>query len=179
MAQVFGIFALLDHLPVVGAKRWLTYGGAALLGSGAAAAILLASGAASGPTVITSVAVSVVSMLVLSADLAGTTPWYSSTINSLGNSFMVELDEERCTGAAACVQVCPRDVLKMNGKRRKVELVHPEDCIRCGACIVQCPDDALHFRFDDGRLVDPETVRTTRLNMLGRRRPPVRGSATE
>jgi NAD-dependent dihydropyrimidine dehydrogenase PreA subunit len=169
LVQVFSIFALLPHLPVMGAKRWLTYSIAALLGSAAAVAIAGALGMASGAALITLAVVACVAMGVLSVDLSGTTPWYPSTINSFDNHFDVELIEERCTGAAICVQVCPRDVLAMNGKRRKVELRRPDACIRCGACIVQCPEDALQFRFEDGRTIDPQTVRTTRLNMLGRR----------
>ncbi len=61
----------------------------------------------------------------------------------------------------------------MDGRRRKVVLARPEACIRCGACIVQCPEDALQFRFFDGRVVEPASVRSTRLNMLGRRTVPV------
>ena len=76
---------------------------------------------------------------------------------------------EACTGAAECVLVCPRGVLAMDGPRRKVQIVRADDCIRCGACIVQCPDDALRFRYEDGRVVPPSTVRRTRVNMLGRR----------
>jgi hypothetical protein len=38
---------------------------------------------------------------------------------------------------------------------------------------VQCPQDALRFRFADGRVVEPATVRTTRLNLLGRRSTPL------
>jgi NAD-dependent dihydropyrimidine dehydrogenase PreA subunit len=71
--------------------------------------------------------------------------------------------------AADCVQVCPRDVLKLNGARRKVEINKPDQCIECGACIVQCPEDALRFAYDDGSVVEADTIRTTRLNMLGRR----------
>jgi NAD-dependent dihydropyrimidine dehydrogenase PreA subunit len=109
----------------------------------------------------------------LSLDLTGTTPWYPGTINSFRNRFDIELVENRCRGAAECVQVCPRDVLEMNGRRRKVVVARPEACIRCGACIVQCPEDALRFRFSDGRVVEPASVRSTRLNLLGRRTVPV------
>jgi NAD-dependent dihydropyrimidine dehydrogenase PreA subunit len=120
------------------------------------------------------------SMAVLSVDFAGTTPWLPSSINSLSQPFALELVESRCTGAAECVLVCPRAVLEMDGPRRKVEIARPEDCVRCGACIVQCPDDALRFRFSDGRVVEPETVRRTRLNMLGRRTVEVdRGTDTD
>jgi NAD-dependent dihydropyrimidine dehydrogenase PreA subunit len=112
---------------------------------------------------------SVASMAILSVDLAGTTPWYPSTINSFRNQFHIELDETRCDGSAECVQVCPRGVLWMTGRRHKVEIRQPDACIRCGACIVQCPADALRFRFEDGRVVEAASVRATRLNMLGRR----------
>lgn len=169
LAQVLGIFALLPHLPLVGASRWLTYGGAALLGSlaGFAGAGLL--GDAAWPHQLGLSVVSVSAMAILSLDLAGTTPWHPGTINTLGNRFDLELVEDRCTGAASCVQVCPREVLHMNGRRHKVEIRRPEDCLRCGACIVQCPDDALRFRFTDGRIVEAQAVRRTRTNMLGRR----------
>ena len=113
-------------------------------------------------------------MAVLSIDLAGTTPWYGSYINTFHNEAHIELITDRCTGAAECVQVCPRDVLKMNGRRRKVEINKPDQCIQCGACIVQCPEDALRFRYDDGRVVEATTIRRTRMNLLGRRSVEIR-----
>ena len=106
-------------------------------------------------------------MGVLSIDLAGTTPWYGSYINTLHNEAHIDLVEERCTGAAVCVEVCPRDVLHMDGHRRKVEIKRADDCIQCGACIVQCPEDALRFRYDDDRVVEAATIRQTRMNMYG------------
>lgn len=57
----------------------------------------------------------------------------------------------------------------MDGARRKVEVTAPDACILCGACIVQCPTDALQFRYDDGRVLEPQTVRRTRLNLMGKR----------
>ena len=111
----------------------------------------------------------VVAMLPLSLDLAGTTPWYPGTLNSVGNHFDLELDADRCTGAADCVKVCPREVLAMAGKERKVVIAKPDACLRCGACVVQCPEDALHFRFTDGPVVPAEQIRKTRMNLVGRR----------
>jgi len=163
------VFAALPWLKVTGGRRWLTFTGLALGGFGAGWGLLTASGGASGPALLAFGATAIVAMLVLCLDLTGTTPWYPSTINFFHNEFSVELDDTRCSGAAACVQVCPRDVLRMDGRRRKVEIARPDSCIRCGACIVQCPEDALRFRFRDGRVVEPATVRTTRLNLLGRR----------
>jgi ferredoxin len=67
------------------------------------------------------------------------------------------------------VLVCPRDVLQMRGRERKVELARPGQYIRCGACIVQCPTDAPHFRYGAGRVLLAAAVRATRLNLAGRR----------
>jgi len=106
---------------------------------------------------------------ILSLDLAGTTPWHPGTLNTFHNQFSIELVPGRCEGVAECVQVCPRNVLRMDGGRRRVVLDAPDACIRCGACIVQCPEDALRFRFSDGRVAEPATVRSTRMNLLGRR----------
>ncbi len=163
------IFALLPGLWVVGRGRWLTYGGFAAAGVAAGAGLLALREPVVGGDLAALSAACVAAMLILSIDLAGTTPWFPSTINTFHNRHSIELLEESCTGTAECVQVCPRGVLCMDGVRRKVEIAQPESCIRCGACIVQCPSDALRFRFDDGRIVEPDTVRRTRLNMLGRR----------
>jgi NAD-dependent dihydropyrimidine dehydrogenase PreA subunit len=168
-AAVFTIFAALPRLRVTGSGRARTYGAFAAAQILAGGFALFATGHAAAGGLAGLGLSAVASMALLSVDLAGTTPWYPSTINSFGNHMDIELDEERCTGAADCVQVCPRNVLAMDGARRKVEITRPDDCIRCGACIVQCPSDALRFRFADGRIVDADTVRSTRLNMLGRR----------
>jgi ferredoxin len=169
LAAVFGLFVTLPRVPLAGAIKWLGYGAAAALAAAAAGAVLWLSGGATTSAYVTVAGAQVMAMLILSADLAGTTPWYPGTINSLGNRFDIELAETKCTGAAECVKVCPSEVLVMDGKRHKVRIDQPEACIRCGACIVQCPDDALQFRFPDGHVVGPEVVRTTHVNMLGRR----------
>jgi len=167
---VIGLFALLPWLEVQGRVRFLTFAafavGAALLGIG----LLLSLGALTPAHMASVAGSSVVAMAILSIDLTGTTPWYGSYINTFRNEARIELAGDRCTGAAECVQVCPRAVLHMNGRRRKVEILHPGQCIQCGACIVQCPEDALRFRYDDGRVVGAPTIRSTRMNLLGRRR---------
>jgi NAD-dependent dihydropyrimidine dehydrogenase PreA subunit len=166
---VFGLFGMLPGIEVQGRVRFLTFAGfvaaAALAGS---ATLFVLGGVAPAP--LAAVAGScLAAMALLSIDLAGTTPWYPSSINTFRNEARIELVADRCTGAAECVQVCPRDVLKMNGRRRKVEIHKPDQCIQCGACIVQCPHDALRFRYDDGRVAEAPIIRRTRLNMLGRR----------
>jgi NAD-dependent dihydropyrimidine dehydrogenase PreA subunit len=167
--MVSALFVAIPWVSVTGRGRLATYGAAAALGLTVAIGALAVLGELRGASLLALAIVSVGGMSILSLDLTGTTPWYPGGINSLGNEFEVELADNRCSGSAECVQVCPRDVLRMNGKLRLVEIAGRHRCIRCGACVVQCPDEALRFRFSDGRVVEAATVRSTRLNLLGRR----------
>jgi NAD-dependent dihydropyrimidine dehydrogenase PreA subunit len=171
---VFVTFAALPWMNITDRSRWVTFGAVALLGGAAAAGLLDYLAASSLQTDLSVVGAVFAAVGILSVDLAGTTPWYPSHINTRNERVRIELRTDRCTGAADCVQVCPRGVLNMNGSERKVEIVRAADCIECGACIVQCPEDALFFRYDDGRVVEPATIRSTRMNMLGKRTVHVR-----
>jgi NAD-dependent dihydropyrimidine dehydrogenase PreA subunit len=166
---VGGLFATLPWLEVKGRRRWLTFAAFAAMGFGIGLGVLVLLHSVTQAHLYLAFGTALATMGVLSIDLAGTTPWYGSYINRFHNEAHIELVGDRCTGAAECVQVCPRDVLQMNGRRRKVEIQRPSQCIECGACIVQCPEDALRFRYDDGRVVEAPTIRRTRMNMVGRR----------
>lgn len=168
-AMIFGLFALIPSLAIKGGRRYLTFSAFAAAASLLGVGILFAIGHAAVGPMEAVVATCLVAMGMLSVDLGGTTPWYDSDVHAFLNPVHIELVPDRCTGAAECVQVCPRDVLKMNGRGRKVEIVHPDQCIRCGACVVQCPEDALRFRADDGGVIEARTIRTTRMNLLGQR----------
>jgi NAD-dependent dihydropyrimidine dehydrogenase PreA subunit len=163
------LFLAVPHWPVRSRLRWLVFGAAAAAGFAVAWGALALLGAATAGHLTLAAVAAVLTVGTLAVDFAGTTPWYPSYINSFHNMPVITLAEDRCTGEAECVQVCPRDVLAMDGRRRKVRVARSEQCIACGACIVQCPEDALHFRYPDGRLVEAPTIRSTRLNMLGRR----------
>jgi NAD-dependent dihydropyrimidine dehydrogenase PreA subunit len=168
-ALVFGIFAALPWLRVTGQLRWVTFSLCALIGFAFGSMILWISGDVSARDLSLTGAAAVAAMALLSIDLAGTTPWYGSNINTFRNRAHIDLVANRCTGVSECVQVCPRNVFRMNLLKVSVEVARPDDCIQCGACIVQCPRDALRFRYDDGRIVKPATIRRTRMNMVGRR----------
>ena len=169
LLTVGGLFAALPHLVVTGLRRWLTYAGAAVVGAAIGAAVTFTLGDASSRTFAFEAVASVVAMAVLAIDLAGTTPWYPSTINTFRNFARIDLEAEKCTAAGDCVRVCPADVLRMDGQLRRVTIANPDACLQCGACIVQCPSDALRFLYLDGRIIPPATIRSTRVNMLGRR----------
>jgi ferredoxin len=53
----------------------------------------------------------------------------------------LKIDEARCTGCGMCLDVCPHEVLKMNGKR--VQIVDRDACMECGACSRNCPAGAV------------------------------------
>ncbi|MCA9609998.1 MAG: 4Fe-4S dicluster domain-containing protein [Myxococcales bacterium] len=169
IAVVAGLFALTPWLPHGRGARTAVFAGWGLVSAGLGVGALAALGALSAGAVTAVLVFTLAGTAILMVDFAGTTPWLASTVNTLGNEARIELVEERCTGAADCVLVCPREVLEMDGRARKVRVVRPDQCIECGACVVQCPSDALRFRFADGRVAEPETLRTTRMNMLGRR----------
>jgi NAD-dependent dihydropyrimidine dehydrogenase PreA subunit len=147
----------------------LTYASFAMAGAAAAWGGLAAAGHATPARMATVGVAAVVAMVVLSIDLTGTTPLYPGSVNSRAGVPRIVLAQDRCAGASDCVQVCPSEVLRMHGSPPRVVIDAPDACIACGACIVQCPEDALYFRFLDGRVVEPATVRRTRLNLLGER----------
>ena len=59
--------------------------------------------------------------------------------------FTLEVDPERCTGCATCVEVCPKCVYSLyrldGGQKSRV--AHFEDCCQCTACVKQCPERAI------------------------------------
>ncbi|MFC1895223.1 nitroreductase family protein, partial [Thermodesulfobacteriota bacterium] len=51
------------------------------------------------------------------------------------------IDGDLCTLCGACVEICVRHVLKMDGET--VEAAEPTHCILCGHCSAVCPVDAI------------------------------------
>jgi NAD-dependent dihydropyrimidine dehydrogenase PreA subunit len=122
-------------------------------------------------------AVSFVVLLVLGLDLTGSTPVYKSGLHE-DRLLEITLDETRCKGAGFCERVCPKDVFEIDRERRLALLPRAGQCVQCGACIVQCPFDALYFRSPAGGIVEPDTVRRFKLNLLGSREVQPRGSGS-
>lgn len=165
----YSIFAALPRLNIKGKGRWIRFAGFAAMATLIGWLFLYSIKAMTTGSMILAGIGGVIETLVLSVDIAGTTPWYGSYINTFKNQAHIDLLPEKCNGSSDCLQVCPRNVFRMNANKGKVDIVSGGDCIECGACIVQCPRDALRFRYDDGRVVEAVTIRRTRMNMLGRR----------
>jgi len=53
----------------------------------------------------------------------------------------IKLDREKCTGCGACLDVCPHELLKMDGG--KAVLADRDACMECGACKMNCPSGAI------------------------------------
>ena len=51
----------------------------------------------------------------------------------------VTIDEEKCTACGACVEACPVEALKIDGKCK----VDADICIDCGTCVDECPEGAI------------------------------------
>lgn len=112
--------------------------------------------------------ISLLLLLLLSMDLAGSTPLYKSSLHA-DRMLQITLDEERCRGAAFCERVCPVDVFMVDHHQKLANLPHLDQCVQCGACIVQCPFDALFFESPKGAIIPPATIRKYKLNLMGNR----------
>ena len=51
----------------------------------------------------------------------------------------VKVDNDKCTGCGACVEICPVNAIKIENEKAVIG----EECIDCGACISQCPVEAI------------------------------------
>ncbi|MEM3012626.1 MAG: tetrahydromethanopterin S-methyltransferase subunit A [Candidatus Hadarchaeales archaeon] len=69
----------------------------------------------------------------------------------------VRIREEKCTGCARCVEVCPAGVFGLEEERgRKVaRVVRGEECCACRACELKCPEGAIEVEGYQLLKVDP------------------------
>jgi NAD-dependent dihydropyrimidine dehydrogenase PreA subunit len=59
----------------------------------------------------------------------------------LSNVATLELFADRCTGCGMCIEVCPHEVLALEGK--KAVIIDKDMCMECGACVNNCAFGAL------------------------------------
>lgn len=111
---------------------------------------------------------SLIVILILSLDLAGSTPVYHSGLHE-DRLLKVVLDEGKCRGAGFCEQVCPRNCYEVDKEHHIATIPKAALCVQCGACIAQCPFDALYFRSPKGEVILPESIRKFKLNLMGKR----------
>jgi NAD-dependent dihydropyrimidine dehydrogenase PreA subunit len=54
--------------------------------------------------------------------------------------FLRETDKGKCTGCGKCIEICPVNVIKMEGD---FPVIDREWCIGCGVCAIPCPSSAI------------------------------------
>lgn len=59
----------------------------------------------------------------------------------LANVTTLKYASEKCAGCGRCVEVCPRGVFEMQGKRAAV--TDKDLCMECGACALNCEFGAI------------------------------------
>ena len=59
----------------------------------------------------------------------------------LKNVTTILLHDALCNGCGRCLEVCPREVFQMLGK--KVRILDRDRCLECGACAENCLTGAL------------------------------------
>ena len=59
---------------------------------------------------------------------------------NVARGMVARVDKEICSGCVACVDVCPRGAIRMNGA---VAEVNEPDCMGCGICLRECPFGAI------------------------------------
>ena len=113
---------------------------------------------------------SAVAAVVLTGDLAGSTPHLVSEFRE-EKGFQVEVDSDKCMGDGICGVVCPLDCFTLDETNRLAVLEKPELCICCGACILQCQYDALKYTDGKGRCITPDYIRKHKIGLSGNRKP--------
>ncbi len=63
------------------------------------------------------------------------------TYKNSDDSITIEIDHDKCSGAAACVDVCPMSVFELVDDKATAPLV--DECVSCCACITNCPEQAI------------------------------------
>ena len=62
--------------------------------------------------------------------------------------FKKYVNEEKCIGCGACVEVCPGNLIKLKsqlGKKKLAFIKNVRDCWGCTSCIKECPKKAISF----------------------------------
>jgi NAD-dependent dihydropyrimidine dehydrogenase PreA subunit len=81
--------------------------------------------------------------------------------------FLRETDREKCTGCGQCVEICPVNVIEMEGD---FPVVDQQWCIGCGVCAIPCPSSAIRLiRKSDA--IPPKDFRELHQQILKERRP--------
>lgn len=87
----------------------------------------------------------------------------------VSSPFVIEYDQERCTGCLVCIERCQMDALQPADDKITVD---PGRCIGCGLCVTTCAAGALQLTRKTGsRQTDvPDTLRQAYINLARERK---------
>jgi NAD-dependent dihydropyrimidine dehydrogenase PreA subunit len=54
-----------------------------------------------------------------------------------------QIDEDKCDGCYVCVELCTKDVLRLDEKSKKAVIAYRDDCQTCYTCEMNCPTKAV------------------------------------
>ncbi len=60
------------------------------------------------------------------------------------------INPELCTGCGICEKSCPMDVIRMDQKAKKAQIIYRIDCMACYACELDCPEKAIYVTPEKG-----------------------------
>ncbi len=71
------------------------------------------------------------------------------------SNFIIDIDEDKCTGCATCIVRCQFEALSMIGSNCQVD---HRKCVGCGVCTISCTEDALKLisRAPEDKKTPPE-----------------------
>ncbi|MBI2866136.1 MAG: 4Fe-4S binding protein [Chloroflexi bacterium] len=67
------------------------------------------------------------------------------------------IDLEKCNLCGVCEEVCPGDILYMEGGKQRI-VRYPQECDQCGICALDCPEKAIEIIFPLDLLTTPPTT---------------------
>jgi NAD-dependent dihydropyrimidine dehydrogenase PreA subunit len=79
------------------------------------------------------------------------------------SNYIVEVNEETCSGCGLCVERCPVDALRLVDEVST--LTSPSSCMGCGVCVYKCPTEAMGLIHREEEQVFPENFRANAILM--------------
>lgn len=61
----------------------------------------------------------------------------------------IQVDAQKCTGCAKCVDACDLDAVRMHEKVAIIDVVR---CMRCTSCVAVCETNAIRILSPAGKL---------------------------
>jgi heterodisulfide reductase subunit A-like polyferredoxin len=75
-------------------------------------------------------------------------------VDIVASNYYAQVNMELCKGHGTCVERCPMEAVKVEGKVSSIDLAR---CIGCGLCVPTCPENAIHLVKKAEETVPPKT----------------------